>query len=179
MPVETYLQRDTYSRVKRVTSADVPGGDINFAVPAAGQPWIVTVPTGVYWRFVMGCGTLTTGATAANRYVGFQYVDPTVSPALLWNQSTHTTAQTASGKAFPQYHARGPVGFFTTPVVQALNYYQYMLGLPSMWLPPGFQLKDLTLGIQSTDQWSGLAFWFEEIDDPSPGSLVSFTMSHA
>ena len=122
--------------------------------PAAGADFSATVPGGFVWRPLAVTAKLVTSATVATRSVSLKITDQTnvlaqFAPFGTQAASLTATYSWANGAASAGTAAGG--GVVTT-------------GLPDMALPSGYQLASVTAAIDTTDQWSNVIVWVEEVN---------------
>jgi hypothetical protein len=134
-----------------VDSWDAPGRIrlVTGTVPAAGQEFQDTVPSGVIWKVRSVRFLLTTSAVVTNRYVSMIF-DNGVSAFFRTYGSIAQTASTAY-----QYSMANQASLGNGP--------EYVHSLPALVLPGGYRLGSSTSGLQVADQYSAIFYLVEEL----------------
>lgn len=129
--------------------ADIPN-------PAAGADFIIPVPGNEDWRLLSVRATLTTSAAVANRLPTLVLDDQTNIGA----QVAGVFAHVASTVAAVDFVAEN--GFASTAIIATT----VTIGIPKWVVPGGYRIRSLTGNIQAADQWSGISYMVEIMDDP-------------
>ena len=125
---------------------------ISIAQPSAGADWSQTVPGGRSWRVLGATANLTTSATVASRFPGWQ---ATVAGALIYNY-VGIGSLPASSSSAPCTWAPGPGSQSTATA------FFVWVPVPDVWLPEQTKFGSLTSNLQVGDQWSAPSLWIEE-----------------
>lgn len=134
-----------------------PVAGANFSFLVTGQNWIR--PLGVR------C-SLTTSASAANRFVSVDYINAR-GTTYLRNATATVIAANVTGQAF-EWNAQRADGAFVanTPVLAPL--------FPG-FIAPGSTLQITVDNIQAADQLSAIVLYIERFDTGSLGYAIGFT----
>lgn len=126
--------------------------------PAAGQGAVVKPSPNQRVKVSSLIATFTASATAANRFVYAQILDPNAVPVF---ETGSPTAITASGVSdFVLSTAFGQPNALQGPVNAAVG-----LGIPAMWLPPSWSIKLSAISLQAGDQFSAISYVGEFAED--------------
>lgn len=119
--------------------------DITVVSPGAGQQWLLTVPGGEQWWILACTWNLTTSATVANRFIGYQLEDP--DGVVRWRSfgqqaiAASSTGRLTIASAGPVYTAFGA---------------GQLLPLPAMLLQPDWVLRSQLGSGDSGDTLTGI-----------------------
>lgn len=121
--------------------------------PAAGAEWTVTVPGGRQWRIIGGAAQLVASAAVANRRPGLALGDESSTVARTVSALQVQAGATALLGYLPDSGVTAPPGADTVGLVPAWD----------AWLPGGFVISSLTVGLQAGDQYGLVALMVEEL----------------
>lgn len=132
-----------------VAAAPVPAKEqwMSISSPAAGSGWSVTVPAGVAWKLHGGGCRFHADATAGERV---PYVTATVGGYTVfhyYNDQNGAAGVLANLTQWICYHPQEALvaRAYTSPVPM-------MIGLPTIWLPPGTVITGGFTSMGATDQ---------------------------
>lgn len=121
--------------------------------PNPATDWTVPVQGGRQWRIQGGSATLTTDATAGQRFVG---LDVTLDGVRLHHlvDSVGVAPSTAA-----------PVSIVAPAMAAATGDRTFAMAIsaPDFWMPAGAILSSLTSAFGAADQWSNINLWVEEL----------------
>lgn len=139
---------------------------IDVAQPSAGVTASVTVDSFWWMRVVGARATLTTSASAANRFVSLDFINAR-STTYMRNGAGVVIPASQTNQAFEWNRSR-------TVAEWAANT-PFLLPVCDEWLPPGFKVQFTVDNIQAADQLSGLSLFVEKWNTgPKPGSVGVF-----
>lgn len=119
--------------------------------PVAGEGFAYSFSQSEHVRLISLIAKLTTSATVANRQVAFELAD--VDHNIVFSNGD-TTAVAASASA--SYVVSSAFGYAAAAMVGSAS--GYAVGMPDLWLPPGWYVACAVANMDAADQISGLAF---------------------
>jgi hypothetical protein len=133
-----------------------------FAAPAAGKPWKVTIPAAYLWRIVSLRVVLTSSAQAANRSPGV---------AILDNRGT-IYYEAVAAQVLPAAQKVGVSVVESPTLITSEKDVPQVLAIPEMLFEPEFVLEGVTTNLQTEDQFSAVQVLAEQFE-PNPDHPIA------
>lgn len=131
--------------------------------PAAGVGWSFPVRDR-YARLISGQVHFVASAAVASRAIDIQIAD---GQGAIFRYSLATSI--VASQTWDLNYVGGLVTDVTDPAHNRAS-----LGLPNVWLPPGYTISAPTQGIDAADQFTGLVLWLEYLDTDELGVEVGY-----
>lgn len=127
---------------------------VRVPTPLVGSDWSTIVPGNQVWEILAVTEQLTTSAVVANRRPSVLLDDQTTSLSRVVSFIPAAASQNTQYSFVAGAAAGG--GVAGGAVTDAL---------PLGWIAPaGYRLRNITLGLDVGDQWSGIAVWIRRIN---------------
>lgn len=126
---------------------------IEVAEPGAGRDWSLVLPSGAYWRLLVGSCELTTSAAEASRTPGMQIENGSV---VLWRATGGETIRRELRRRVSYSSAGSPGG-------EQISGNPVSLEIPELIFSDGFVISSFTELLQREDRYTGINLLFDEI----------------